>query len=293
MRLNVWPTSDITKTVIASVSGIDDGADRRDAARGAGRQQDRSRRARRRSASRRAPTDRIAHERRLVVHRLEHDAGRQRLAASAATTRATLSAIASVLPPTCRVMLSSAAGSSVAGDDAHVVLGAQRRPSRRRARAARARRRRSRCPPRVRASCVGDDQILLVVLRAPGRRRCTVVALLDRASARSSYVSPCAASRAGSATTSISRTSLPLHVHAAHARHARDQRLDLIARDVVQRRRVAALEIVRDDREERRRQPLDLDVEPGRQIGRAPGSRAPAPAAARTTMSVVRRERDR
>jgi len=40
----------------------------------------------------------------------------------------------------------------------------------------------------------------------------------------------------------------------------------LVARDVVQRRGIAALDVVRQDREDRRRQAFDLDVEPGRQV---------------------------
>ena len=82
--------------------------------------------------------------------------------------------------------------------------------------------------------------------------------------------------------TSISRTSLPCTSTRPTPGTREMQRPDLIARDVVQRRRIAALEVVREDREERRRQPLDLDVEPGRQRRLRPGSRAPAPAAART-----------
>src|SRR5205823_1016501 len=52
-----------------------------------------------------------------------------------------------------------------------------------------------------------------------------------------------------------------LHLHAAHARNAREERPDLIRRDVIQRRRITALEVVRDDGKERWRESLDLDVE--------------------------------
>ena len=49
-------------------------------------------------------------------------------------------------------------------------------------------------------------------------------------------------------------------------RHAREQRTDLIRRDVVEGGRIAALEIVGQDREQRRRQPFDLDVESLREV---------------------------
>src|SRR5438874_8396537 len=59
----------------------------------------------------------------------------------------------------------------------------------------------------------------------------------------------------------------PQHVHAPDARHARQNRLDLIARDVVQRRRIATLHIVGQDREQRWRHALHLDVHAGGQVG--------------------------
>src|SRR5438445_2638804 len=48
---------------------------------------------------------------------------------------------------------------------------------------------------------------------------------------------------------------------------SRHDRLDLVPRDVVQCGWVAALDIVRKDREERRRHPLDLDAHARRQVG--------------------------
>ena len=57
----------------------------------------------------------------------------------------------------------------------------------------------------------------------------------------------------------------PLNVHTAHAGHARDQRLDLVARDVVEGGGVAPLEVVRKDRKQGRREPLDFDLEIGGQ----------------------------
>src|SRR2546422_7364066 len=42
------------------------------------------------------------------------------------------------------------------------------------------------------------------------------------------------------------------HVHPPDARHARDDRLDLVARDVVQCGRIAALDVVRQDRKSTR-----------------------------------------
>src|SRR2546429_326167 len=59
----------------------------------------------------------------------------------------------------------------------------------------------------------------------------------------------------------------PGHVPPPDARHARQHWLDLIARDVVQGRRIAALHIVGQNREERGRHSLDLDVHPGGEVG--------------------------
>src|SRR5207249_3165145 len=59
----------------------------------------------------------------------------------------------------------------------------------------------------------------------------------------------------------------PEHVHASDPRHPRHDRLDLVPRDVVQCGWVAALDIVRQDREERRCHPLDLDAHARRQVG--------------------------
>ena len=56
-----------------------------------------------------------------------------------------------------------------------------------------------------------------------------------------------------------------LDVHAPHAGDARDQRFDLVARDVVQGGRITPLEVVRDDREQRRSESLDLDLQVRRQ----------------------------
>src|SRR5438093_1012313 len=56
-------------------------------------------------------------------------------------------------------------------------------------------------------------------------------------------------------------------VHRPDARNARDDRLDLVARDVVQCGRIAALDVVRQDREERWRHPLDLDGHASGQVG--------------------------
>ena len=54
-----------------------------------------------------------------------------------------------------------------------------------------------------------DDQILLVVLAACARPRVDRRRRLNRRARDRAYVICCAASRAGSAMTSISRTSLP------------------------------------------------------------------------------------
>ena len=57
-----------------------------------------------------------------------------------------------------------------------------------------------------------------------------------------------------------------LHIHATHSGHARKDRADLKARDVVQRRCVATFEVVADDREDRGRESLDLQIDGRRQI---------------------------
>ena len=153
-----------------------------------------------------------------------------------------LSAMLSVLPPICRVMLISAAGcpspatmrtwSSVPG------LTDARSPTR------------SPCETTIVRDVVGrvrlggrHDQILAVVLRHASdggdRRRRLGWPLRDLVK-----VICCAASFAGSAIDFDLAHVARLHVDAADARHARDQRLDLIARQIVHRRRIAALQIV-------------------------------------------------
>ena len=110
IRLNVCPMSHITNTVIASVSGIDAALIAVMRALPQEHEQD-DHREHRADEHRVAHGRRgIAHERRLVVHRLERHARGQRLRAASPPRFSTLSAMATVLPPTCRVMLSSAAG---------------------------------------------------------------------------------------------------------------------------------------------------------------------------------------
>ena len=173
--------------------------------------------------------------------------------------------MASVLPPTCRVMLMSAAGLAVAGHDADVILGS--RPD-------------GRDVADAQAAADDDvrdvvdrvrlarrhDQVLLVVLRhaADGahRRR----GLNRRRHVGERHLLHREPRRIGD-DLDLAHVAA-LHVDAADAGHARDQRLDLVARDVVQRGRIAALEIVRENRKDRRRQSLDFDVEIGRQIVR-------------------------
>ena len=79
IRLNVWPSSDMTNTVIASVSGIDDAliAVMRPWRRKTSRMMHREHGADQHRVAHRV--DRVAHERRLVVDRLEAHARRQRL----------------------------------------------------------------------------------------------------------------------------------------------------------------------------------------------------------------------
>ena len=56
-----------------------------------------------------------------------------------------------------------------------------------------------------------------------------------------------------------------LHIHPPDAGHARDQRLDVVTRQIVERRRIAPLDVVGDDREQRGCELLDLDLQIGRQ----------------------------
>ena len=229
--------------------------------------------------------DRVAHERRLIVHRLER--ARPAAASCAAFGRDRRDAVgdrdgvAADLPRD----VEQRGRLAVAGDDAHVIFGAQLRPSRGRARAARGRRRRSRCRRPSAPRCVGDDRGTAC---SPRGMRPTAFTVVDAWIAVGEVVVRHALRgeprRIGD-DLDLAHVAA-LHVDAADAGDAREERPDLIARDVVQRRRIAALEVVREDREERRRQALDLDVEVRRQVARGPDSRAPAPAAARSTMSV-------
>ena len=57
-----------------------------------------------------------------------------------------------------------------------------------------------------------------------------------------------------------------LNVNAADTRYAREDRFDLVPRDVVERRRIATLEVVGEDREEGRREPVRDDVESRREL---------------------------
>src|SRR2546426_11345560 len=66
-----------------------------------------------------------------------------------------------------------------------------------------------------------------------------------------------------------------LHVHPPDPGDAGDQRLDVVAGEVVQRGGIAALEVVRQDRKQRRGEPLDLDVETGGGGARPPGPPGP------------------
>ena len=110
----------------------------------------------------------------------------------------------------------------------------------------------------------GDDEVLLVVLRhAPDRG--DVRALPDRG--REVLVRQALPGESRRVGDDLDLTHIaPLHVHASDAGHARDERLDLVARDVVQRRRIAALEIVGEHRKERRRQALDGDHDARREV---------------------------
>src|SRR4029077_707040 len=57
----------------------------------------------------------------------------------------------------------------------------------------------------------------------------------------------------------------PLHINPSHSRHAGNERLELVARDVVQRRRVAPFEIIGQDWEQRWRHSLDFNPDLGRE----------------------------
>ena len=125
IRLNVCPTSDMTNTVMASVSGID-------AALMAVMRQLAQEEKRMITASDGADQHRVAHrrhgvahERRLVVHRLEDASRRQRALESSTRPCATLSAIATRVAAHLARDVEQRRRLSVAGDDAHVVLGAR------------------------------------------------------------------------------------------------------------------------------------------------------------------------
>ena len=110
IRLNVWPSRLITKTVMARVSGIEVALIA--VMRPWRRKTSRISMASTAPISIASRTERTASRTsdRLVVDRLELHTGAAACGRNDAITRATLSAMATVFPPICRVMLISAAG---------------------------------------------------------------------------------------------------------------------------------------------------------------------------------------
>ena len=103
------------------------------------------------------------------------------------------------------------------------------------------------------------DQVLLVVLRqAPNRAHSG--RLSDRGG--KIVIGETLRGQAGRVRDDLDLANIAsLHIHPPYARHAGDERPELVARDVVQRGRIAALEIVGQNRKQRWRHSLDFEVE--------------------------------
>ncbi len=112
---------------------------------------------------------------------------------------------------------------------------------------------------------VGHDQVLPVVLRDPAHRLYRH-RLADRVS--QVPVRHALGRKAGRVRDHLDLPHIrPLHLDAADAGNARDQGLDFVAGEVVQRRRVTALEVIRQNRKQGRGELLYLEVEPRGQVG--------------------------
>ena len=203
----------------------------------------------------------LPHEERLVVHPLDVNAGRQRRCDRRHDPGDAVREGERIAAELARDV-DQRRRPAVARDDAHVILGADLHGGK---------------IPHVQSTThdhvadvvrgvgflIGDDQILAVVLghSADGLYR------------------DGAADGVGEITVGQAVRSEPsrigdhldlahigaLHVHPPDARHAREQRLDVVARQIVEGGRVAALDVVGDNREQRGRELLDLDLQIGRQ----------------------------
>ncbi len=184
---------------------------------------------------------RVADKRTLIVDRLQPHTRRQRFPDRRSEARHAVhdgKSVSAGLPGN----VEQGCGFSVAGNNANVVFGPQ-----------------SDCGHIANSQTMGDDnsgdvfgspcflrghdQVLFVVLRQPPNRaysgglsdRVGKIVVRESLGGQASWI--------GDDLDLADVTSL--HIYPSHSRHAGDERLELVARDVIQRRRIAPFEIVR------------------------------------------------
>ena len=204
----------------------------------------------------------IGNERRLIVHGLQMHPWRERRRHRLGDLRHTVADLNGV-PANLPRHIDQRGRLSVAGHHAHMIFCA-RHHRRHIAHAQRTAHNHRRDIFRRMRFLRRDHQILLVVTRHaancihgnPRLDRCGKVVIRKPRSGQ--------ARRIGNHFDLADISSL--NVDAPHTGHAREHGLDLIPCNVIQRRGVAPFEIVRHNRKERRRQPLHLNIETGREL---------------------------
>ena len=220
-------------------------------------------------SQRRTDQHRVAHRRNggayqhgLVVHRLQHNTARQRfrkLRGQRVDTVSHFQRVAAGLPRD----IEQRCGAPVTGNQSHAVFATERH-RRHVAHAQTAADGDTRDVIRRARFALRDDQVLLVVARYASDR--TDPCGLANSAGEIVVVQAHLCEPRGIGDDFKLAHAAALHVHAPDAGDARKHRSDLKARDVIERRGVAAFEIVTDDRKNGRREPLHHKVETRGQV---------------------------